>query len=171
MKQSAHYKRVRAIVNIEGAKSIGIVYCADDPNDVELIKKYVQTLFDMGKQVKSIGFIHAKELPAGVNGSVMHKYFALKELNWYFKPSSEFIDNFVNDEFDLLLDFSISAQLPAMFISSMSKAKCKVGKYFEKYAHFYDVMIEANKNKKLDYFVETTHSYMMLLNKKATNII
>lgn len=153
-------------MNIDSANSIGIVYCADDPGDVEFIKNYIQSIRNKGKLVKSLGFIHVKELPLGLNGSMMHQYFALKELNWYFKPSSQFIDNFVNDEFDILMDFGLPEQLPIMFISSMSRAKCKVGRYLKKYVELYDVMIEADENKKLEYVVNTTHSYMMLLNKK-----
>jgi hypothetical protein len=154
-------------MNMDSAKSIGIVYCGDAPDDVEFIKQYIHTLRDMGKQVKSLGFIHVKQLPPGLNGSKTYHYFDLKELNWYFKPSSEFIHSFVKEEFDLLLDFGLPAQqMPIMFISSMSKAKCKVGRYFEKYVNLYDVMIEAGNDKKLDYIVKTTHDYMMLLNKK-----
>ncbi len=51
-------------------------------------------------------------------------------------------------------------------ITSESKAKCKVGRYVEKYAELYDVMIEADENKKLEYVITTTHNFMMLRNKK-----
>ncbi len=166
-KQHKTVVRSRAIMNIDSASYIGILYCADNPDDVEFMKKYVHTLRNMGKQVKSLGFIHVKELPLGLNGSMMHQYYALKELNWYMKPSSQFINTFVNDEFDILMDFGLPAQLPIIFISSMSKAKCKVGRYMEKYTELYDVMLEIDETRKLDYAVDTTHNYMMLLNKKA----
>ncbi len=170
-KQHAGYTRTRTILNIDSANTIGILYCGDNPDDVELMRSYIQSLRNIGKQVKSLGFMRVKELPLGLNGSMMHQYFARKELNWYGKPSSQFINSFVNDEFDILFDFGIPTQLPIMFISSMSKAKCKVGRYMEKYTDFYDVMIEADESKKLDFVVGTTHNYMMQLNKKANNII
>ena len=170
LKQHAGYSRTRAILNIDSAANIGILYCGDNAADVELMKKYIHTLRDMGKQVKSLGFINVKEVPPGLNGSASHQYFSLKELNWYCKPSSGFIHNFVNEEFDMLLDFGLPTQLPIMFITSICKAKCKVGRYLEKYVDLYDVMIEADESKKLDYVVKTTHDYMMLLNKKAEEI-
>jgi len=158
-------------MNMDAATNVGIVYCGDNPNDVEFMKSYVQTLRNLGKQVKSLGFIHVKELPLGLNGSMMHQYYALKELNWYYKPSSQFIDNFVNDTFDILMDFGIPTQLPIKFISSMSKARCKVGRYEQKYVDFYDIMIESDESQKLEYVVKTTHEYLMVLNKKAIDII
>jgi hypothetical protein len=167
MKQRAAYSRQRSIMNIDSANSIGILYCGENASDVELMKKYVHTLRDKGKQVKSLGFINVKEVPPGLNGSEMHQYFSMKELNWYGKPSSKFIHNFVKEEFDMLFDFGLPAQLPILFLTSMSKAKCKVGKYLEKYVDLYDVMIEADENKKLDYVIGTTNDYMMALNKKA----
>jgi hypothetical protein len=158
-------------MNIDAANTIGILYCADKPDEVELIKNYVQSLRNLGKQVKSLGFINVKELPLGLNGSMMHQYYAMKELNWYFKPSSQFIDNFVNDDFDMLMDFGMPTQLPIIYITAMSKAKCKIGRYLEKYVDLYDVMIESVENEKLEYVVKTTHDYMMVLNKKAIDII
>ena len=51
----------------------------------------------------------------------------------------------------------------------MSRAKCKVGRYVEKYSDIYDIMIETDESKKLEFVVDTTHDYMMLINKKAAN--
>jgi hypothetical protein len=167
LKQKGSYSRKRAIMNIDSANTIGVLYCANNPVEVELMKNYIHSLRDMKKEVKSLGFLSVREVPLGLNGSVKHQYFSLKELNWYGKPSSQFIHNFVNEEFDILFDFGIPTQFPIMFIASMSKAKCKVGRYVEKYAELYDVMIEADENKKLDYVITITHDYMMLLNKKA----
>lgn len=164
LKQVAHYSRERAIINMDSATSIGILYCADNPADAERMEKYIHGLRDMGKQVKSLGFMNIKKLPTGLNDS--NKYFSLKELSWYGKPASQFIHNFVKEEFDILFDFGMPLQLPILFLTSMSKAKCKVGRYLEKYIDLYDVMIEADESKKLDYVITTTHDYMMLLNKK-----
>jgi hypothetical protein len=76
----------------------------------------------------------------------------------------------VKEEFDILFDFGQPLLLPIMFLTSTSKAKCKVGRYLEKYVDLYDVMIEADETKKLDYVIETTHNYMMLINKKKQEI-
>jgi len=170
LKQEADHSRKRTIMNIDSANTIGILYCANNPVEVEQMKNHVHSLRDMKKEVKSLGFLNVREVPLGLNGSVKHQYFSLKELNWYGKPSSQFIQNFVNEEFDILFDYGIPFQLPIMFISSMSKAKCKVGRYVEKYAELYDVMIEADDTKKLEYVIRTTHNYMMVLNKKAQEI-
>lgn len=169
-KERKSYTRTRTILNIDSANSIGILYCGDNAADVERMKKYIHMLRDMGKQVKSLGFMNVKEVPPGLNGSPMHQYFSLKELNWYGRPSSQFIHNFVKEEFDILFDFGQPILLPIMFLTSTSKAKCKVGRYLEKYVDLYDVMIEADETKKLDYVIETTHNYMMLINKKKQEI-
>lgn len=156
-------------MNIDSANSIGILYCANNPAEVEWMKTYIHSLRDMRKEVKSLGFLNVREVPLGLNGSVKHQYFSLKELNWYGKPSSQFIHTFANEAFDILFDFGVPTQLPIMFITSMSKARCKVGRYSEKYANLYDVMFEADDQKKLDYIVTTTHNYMTLLNKRAVS--
>jgi len=39
LKQHAQHSRARTIMNMDSAISIGIVYCGDNPEDVEMIKK------------------------------------------------------------------------------------------------------------------------------------
>lgn len=160
-------KRTHTIMNIRDAKTIGIIYNVGDINEVEMVRKYIATLRDMGKKVRSIGYVPLKEMPGNVITSIDHQCFTLKNVNWYFKPAINFIGSFVQEEFDLLLDLNITSQLPLVFTAALSKAKCKVGRYSEKYLSIYDVMIEADEQKNLKYFIQNVDTYMDMLNKKA----
>ena len=167
-RENGRLNRVKSIINIDSAKTIGIIYPADKQGDVDLVKKYSDMLRTSGKNVTTLGFMNVKELPLGLNGSMQHQYFSLKELNWYFKPSSIFIESFIKEPFDILMDFDISWQLPVTFICSQSVAKCKAGRYSVKYENLFDVMIDTGENQNLEYYVKNVYSYMHLVNRKAS---
>jgi len=166
-KESADVQRSKTIMNMKAAKTIGVLYNAGDINDVELVKKYITQLRDSGKKVRSMGYVALKELPGNIPTSIDQQCFTLKEVNWYYKPAISFIGNFVTEEFDLLLDLNINRQLPLTYIAALSKAKCKVGRYTNKWMSLYDVMIEVDKEKKMKYFLQNVDIYMEMLNKDA----
>jgi len=164
-KESAGIERAKAIMNLKDAKTVGILYDASNINDTDLVKKYIAYLRDSGKKVKSIGYLAVKELPNTIQISLDQQCLTLKEVNWYYKPAISFIGNFVKEEYDLLLDLNISRQLPLTYIAALSKAKCKVGRFTNKYMNLYDVMIEVDKEKTMKYFLQNVDIYMEMLNK------
>ncbi len=164
-KESAGIERAKAIMNLKDAKTVGILYDASNINDTDLVKKYIAYLRDSGKKVKSIGYLAVKELPNTIQISLDQQCLTLKEVNWYYKPAIGFIGNFVKEEYDLLLDLNISRQLPLTYIAALSKAKCKVGRFTNKYMNLYDVMIEVDKEKTMKYFLQNVDIYMEMLNK------
>jgi hypothetical protein len=153
------------IINMDRVKKIGIIYRADNTEDEENVMKYSEILRGRGKNVTTLGFFNAKEPAKNINESADRQYFAIKDTNWYFKPFSSYFETFMNEDFDLLLDFDIYWQLSLLFICSQSAAKCKVGRYSEKFARMFDVMIETEDNKNLEYFIKNTDTYLQMLNK------
>ncbi len=165
-KEVTKIKRARTILNIKDAKSVGIVFNCDKAEDVDLIKKYDNYLTELGKKVKAIGYIGIKEPSANMAWWTGQPYITRKEINWFLEPQKQFIGNFVEEEFDLLIDLNISGELPLMFVTALSKARCKdMGKYSEEYLGLYDVMIETDETKTLKYFLKNVDTYMEMLNK------
>jgi hypothetical protein len=158
--------RARTIMNMDAAKSVGIIYSADNIDEVELVKKYIGYLREKGKKVKSLGYLAQKEMPTNMKASIDQQCFTQKEVSWYYKPTANIIDTFVNEEFDVVLDLNIGEQLPLTFVASLSRGKCKVGKYSKKNEGLYDVMIETGADNTLKYLLKNVDTYMDMLNKK-----
>jgi uncharacterized protein DUF6913 len=166
-KESAGASRARTIMNMDAAKSVGIIYSADNIEQVELVKEYIEFLRKKGKKVKSLGYFAQKELPGNVTTSIDQQCFTMKDINWYYKPLTNIIGSFVKEEYDLLLDLNITDKLPLIFVASQSKGKCKVGKYSKKNESLYDVMIETGHENTLKYFLRNIDTYMDMLNRKS----
>ncbi|MFH1005223.1 MAG: hypothetical protein V1781_07000 [Bacteroidota bacterium] len=158
--------RNKAFINLEQAKTIGIVFDATEEENLELVKKYIAYLREMKKKVKAIGYFDQKQIPSFVYSKLEYDFFCSSELNWYNVPSVVYVENFLNDEFDILIDLNLDDCFPLRYISSLSKAKFKVGGKSEQNSSIFDLMIEIDLSKGIKYFLRTIDTYLFIINKK-----
>lgn len=156
--------------NFNQTRTVGILFDASDPEDFELVKRYVVYMREHNKKVKVLGFFSVKNIPALTYSKLEYDFFSLKELNWYGKPNTHIIDNFINEDFDLLIDLNIHDHFALKYISALSKAKFKVGKYKESDEEIYDMMIDSDNTQKLKYFLRQVDTYITMLNKPEVNL-
>jgi len=150
-------------------RTVGILFDASNPEDYELVKRYVVYLREHTKKVKVIGFFSTKNIPSLTYSKLEYDFFSLKELNWFGKPNTHIIENFINEEYDLLIDLNIHDHFALKYISALSKAKFKVGKFKEGDEQIYDMMIDADNTQKLKYFLRQVDTYISMLNKPIEN--
>jgi hypothetical protein len=151
--------------NFNNIKTVGILFDATSPEDFDLVKRYIVYLKEQRKKVKAIGFFSTKQTPDMAYSKLEYDFFTTKEINWFGKPTSVIIQNFITEEYDLLIDLNIGDQFPLRYISTLSKANFKVGKYNEKDLDMYDMMIDADNTKTLKYFLRQVDVYITMLNK------
>lgn len=158
--------RKKNLLNLADAKTVALLFNADEREEFELVKKYVAYLKELGKKVKVVGYYTTKELMSMSYSKLEYTFFSVKELNWHQKPNDLYINNFIAEEHDILLDLNIHDFFPLTYIAALSKAKCKVGKYTEEYGEIYDLMIETDVSKGMKYFLRNVDTYIDMLNKK-----
>lgn len=151
--------------NFGQIKTVGIIFDSTNPEDFELVKRYVTYLREHRKKVKVIGFYPAKRIPEMTYSKLEYDFFSSKEINWFGKPSSIVVQNFINEEYDLLIDLNINDHFSLKYISALSGAAFKVGKYNEKDIEIYDMMIDSDNTKTLKYFLRQVDIYLTMLNK------
>lgn len=151
--------------SFEKIKTVGILFDATNAEDYEIVKRYVVYLREHLKKVKVIGFFSSKEIPALTYSKLEYDFFSTKELNWLGKPASVIIQNFINEEYDLLIDLNVRDHFPLRYISALSKAVFKVGKFDENDTAIYDMMIDADNTNTVKYFLRQIDIYITMLNK------
>lgn len=150
--------------NFNNIKTIAVLFDASEKVDYELLKKYVSYLREYKKKVKVVGFYPRKEVPDFAYSKLEYDFFSLKDLNLIGKPSPIFIDQFLKEEYDLLIDLNIKDHYPLKYISTLSNANFKVGKFSKKNTEMYDMMIDIEKAKTLKYFLKQIDTYITMLN-------
>ena len=156
--------RQRQVHNLHTAESIGILYDATKLEDMMLVSEFVNTLFKTKKDVKALGFVNLKELTHHHMPMLQFDFFFLKDLNWYYKPQNYIIKNFVEKDYDILINFCDDSCIPIKYLAGSSKAKFKVGKYQEN-IDLYDMMLDVKENT-LAALIKETHHYLNIINKK-----
>ena len=160
-------QRKKITTNLAKAKYIGILYVVGDEKQYQQICDFVKSLQDDRKEVKAIGFINNKNIPHYCYPKIAYDYFTVKDLNWFLKPSNTFVNDFMNKEFDMLIDISIESCFSIQYIAGLSKAKFKVGRYGINPSNFYDLMLQVDdKIKLVDYLKDIKH-YLTMLNSNA----
>lgn len=154
----------RKIVTLNQAKRIGILFDASEESDYKLVADFVKSLQSKQKQVKALGYINAKEIPRYCIPMLSYDFYTSKNLNWYHKPSGDFINDFISTEYDLLLDLHMDESLQSLHIAACSQAFFKVGRFSEQNARFYDFMIDTRGQEGLQNYIHQITHYLNILN-------
>lgn len=157
--------RKRAVFNFDTASTVGIIFNATSEESYTITKEFVKFLESKKLKVERLGFVDNKELRDFYKQTPTAKYFSKKNINWYGKPKSPDVDEFINKEFDILIDLSLIDEYPIIYISSLSKAKFKVGRFSGK-AEFLDFMIDISENPTHKFLIEQIKRYLSQLNVK-----
>jgi len=156
--------RQREVHNLHTAQSIGILYDATEREDMLKVSEFVNTLFQTKKDVKALGFVNLKDLTHHHMPMLQFDFFFLKDLNWYYKPQNYIIKNFVEKDYDILINLCDSTCIPIKYLAGISQAKFKVGKY-EEDIDLYDMMIDVKENT-LSALIKEIHHYLNVINQK-----
>lgn len=78
--------------------------------------------------------------------------------------------NFIEEEYDLLIDLNINDHFALKYIAALSKATFKVGKYEEDDVPIHDMMIDSDHTKTVKYFLRQIDTYITMLNKVEVSL-
>jgi len=162
----AKVRRNRSIQSLKDSKTIGIIYDATDEKNHDIVCDFVKYFQENMKIVKAIGYLNFPRLPHYCFPKLSFDYFTRKDLNWYFKPGTQRVQDFINEEYDIVIDLSMKDCFPLQYIAGLSHAKFKVGRYDDKNAGIYDFMLDVNANIKLEDFIKECKHYLSIINKK-----
>jgi hypothetical protein len=165
--------RMPALCSVRDARHIGIIYNATEYVSFEIIKNLVRDLANDSKTVSVLGYVNSKIL----NDNYLYRkgfdFFSRNELNWYYKPISPVVDEFVKEPFDLLINLSIEDHFPIRYIVTLSPATFKAGVYSADDSCL-DLMIDMEKERQsmqsetgtqLNFLISQILHYLSILKK------
>jgi len=162
-RESATIERNLKMVNLSHAKSIGIVYPLFDIPDYNQVMEFVTQLQHDRKEVKALGFVQEKNLISRFPPKLSYDFFSRDNLNWFNKPVNDRVQDFVSREFDLLIDLTMHEHLPTKYVVGLSKARCKVGRFCDNNARYYDLMINIQPMTTLREFISQVRHYLTII--------
>jgi hypothetical protein len=159
-------RRSRQIVNMKDVKTIGIIYDASEEASYTIVSNFVRTFQEDQKLVRTLGFVNYRRLPHYCFPKLSYDYFTRRDLNWYYKPVNLKVNEFVNEEFDVVIDLCMHHSFPLRYVAAMSKARLKVGRFGEKYSGIYDFMLNVDDTISLEDFIKEITHYLNIINQQ-----
>jgi hypothetical protein len=155
--------RLRKGFNFNSAETIGIIYQDQDEDFYKKLHEYAAFLkseFNI-RSVSMLGFVDEpeKKIPAYQQHKVGATFITRQHLAWNQKPVSG-IQEFIGEDFDILIDFSSGNVLPLNFILKESRAKMKVGMRGRRAERYCDFILNLGEDVTTDKFVTQLNAYL-----------
>ena len=145
----------RTSMNLQQAKLVGILFNGTALEQRQLVMKYVSKLEKQGKKITLLGFI---DQPKPLE-NLTFPHYSRQEINWKLEPQSLEVSTFMEQNIDVLLVLDINSNVQFEYISTLSKAKFRVGP-FTGNVDAYDLMIDTNQTSSLADFIQEIEQYL-----------
>lgn len=164
--KEARPDRVPVAKNLGMAVKVGIIYAATDEAAHTQVRNYVKRIKEeLGIiKVMALGYWDEKEPPHYLHPKLNFDVFSLKDLNWYRIPHGNAVQNFIAEEYDVLIDLTVRDLLPLQYVLAKSKARFKVGRQSATNAQFLDMMIDTAGAESLAQLIANLNKYLLMIN-------
>jgi len=153
-------KQKREVVGFDEAKKIGLLYDATDNYNFDIVKQYVKTIRGQQKDILALGYVDRKQLPQNQFAQYGLDFFTRKNLNWQMIPNNPIVTNFINEKFDILVNLTSNKCFPLRYISAVSHARFRVGRFDRKNVFCYDMMINVKGEPGIKNVIEEVENYL-----------
>lgn len=144
---------VRTSLPYNQAHSIGVIFSVEDKRKHDEVKEFVKRLELEGKHVKVICFLPKNK----DNYEFLYDFFTEKDLSFWGSITSENALRFADTPFDFLFYIDTTPNPLVLNIIARSKARCRVGKFFEKGEPYFEFMLDTNEGTKS--LIDGMHAY------------
>jgi len=156
--------RILKPVNLENARTATLLYYLPDEDTYKKVELILGRLNELNLKTRVVCYTDLKVIPHYFIPKITQDIITAKDVNWRYQPQKPFVKDFIDTEYDILIDLSLSDYLPLLYCSALSKAGLKVGRYSEDHQSLYDLMIHTGQDETIDSFADQVIHYLSLIN-------
>jgi hypothetical protein len=127
------------------AVSIGVIFTMEDRQKHDHIKNLIRKLEHDGKKVRALAYLPLNQ----ENYEFLFDFFTAREISFWGNITATSAIDFADTAFDFLIYLDASPNPLILNLVAKSKAKCRVGKFWQDAEPFFEMMIESNGNAKI----------------------
>ena len=159
IKQALHAQKgtKRQTPNYDEAESIGVLLKTNQPEMLPALQKLMNQLSKDNKKVNILVYVPAKE--SVLDFGFQHYTFTEKEIDNWGNINLEVVETFINQPFDFLFCISKEEELVFQYVLAKCKAKCRIGKFSDNNASFYEMRIAMKLSEDIDIFIQNALHY------------
>ncbi len=159
-----HYSNIREV------KKVGLVWDASKTDDFICLTRFFQKMAELKTEVRILGYFPGKNLPDQYTAVRYLSILKREELNIFYHPVSTETNTFITNNFDVLIDLNFKRLLPLQYISSLSKARFKVGLYESETKNTpFDLMMDLKSPVNIEDYLNHVLHYLEMINSGSAN--
>jgi len=148
------------VVAFDKARNIGVLFDITDKSQLTSVNQFVHQLERANKKVHLLGFASNDES----TDDLLFPCFSQKETSWFYQPKGEQPIAFMEKPFDILVCTFFEESAVLEYMAALSKARFRVGPYFENKQHCFDFMVNHDNDSLKDFFKHVYHYLTILKN-------
>jgi hypothetical protein len=134
--------REKRMCSLEKASKIGLFLIYDE-SDFKTVNDFARKLKEEGKKVEILSFINKKRNEVEFHPVINCSFYFNDELSFCNIPNNTDVDNFIQKNFDILIDFNLYKNAQNIYIATASKAAFKIGIDINKEENAHDLSFNA----------------------------
>ena len=164
LQQLNEMERERKQINLDSARTLALLYYLPDEATYKIVESILSRLADINLKVRVVCYTDLKIIPHYFIPKISQDIITAKDINWRIQPQKPFVKEFINTEFDILIDLSLTDHLPLLYCAALSKARLKAGRFQEDHQLFYDLLIHAGPEETIESFAGQIIHYLSRIN-------
>jgi len=157
-------KRNLKPINLQSARTVALLYYLYDEATYKLMDSILAKINELNLKVRVVAYTNQKFNPHYFIPKISQDIITGKDVSWRFQPQKGFVKEFIETEYDILIDLSLEDHLPLLYCAALSQAGLKVGRFQEDHELFYDLMIQAGPDETIDSFATQVIHYLSKIN-------
>ena len=163
-KNVARTKRNVYYSNFKNVKTIGIVWDASRPLEFASLSRFHQRMQDIKIDVAIFGYYPGKNLPDQYTAIRYLRCIRKDEVNSFYHPDSSETNSFISNHFDILIDINFDKMVPLCYVTSLSRARFKVGLFDNETTESpFDLMMEIKNPVDIDGYLLQVIQYLEMI--------
>ena len=104
--------------NLQTARTVALLYYLPDEATYHIAETILSKLTKMNLKVRVVCYTDLKIIPHYFVPKITQDIITAKDVNLLYQPQKPFVKEFINTDFDLLIDLSLNNYLPLLYCSA-----------------------------------------------------
>lgn len=156
IKLKQHHREIE-MSSMNAARTVGIVCLVDKETNWNEIRKVTKEFHEKGAKVEVMGVFYGNVKPLWYIETLNVTLCTDKELGLSQIPTGMHISEFLEKEFDVLINFSITDDFAPFYLAALSKAKFKIAIDNEKHRNHFDMLLKLEDINMEEYQKQLIH--------------
>ena len=157
-------RRNSIAVSYKNAIKIAILSESQTIDTSQYIIDFISAIRKNGKDISTLEYLN-NSIKLSVKSWKQKQFYLHKQnLNFFNLPKKEPLREYLEKEFDIVINLCITNNVYLHYMSAITNAKLKIGPYNPEFQSCYDLMINVEDDTDMNSFVSSVDTYLKMIN-------